>query len=124
MTTSRSLFPRTASLLAAMLLFVSGCKSKGKDAPPKPGAAVRIESNLLVHHSLAETREAMASLYRLAPDHRLLDAAAYLDTRITSLPPSPVAAKFAGGAWHVTCRGQDVGELPELPSYEDGDRLL
>jgi tetratricopeptide (TPR) repeat protein len=107
---------------------VSSCKTKGHDSPLLPGvttgAPVRVEIGSVVRSTLAETREEMAKTYRLAPDNRLLDAVAYLDARINGSPAAKVEARFADGQWHITYRGQDVGTLPEVPGFEDGDRML
>jgi tetratricopeptide (TPR) repeat protein len=106
----------------------SSCKTKDHESPLLPGvttgAPVRVEVASVVRSTLAETREEIAKSYRLAPDNRLLDAVAYLDARINATPAAKVEARFADGQWHITCRGEEVGTLPELPSFGDADGLL
>src|SRR5439155_21230623 len=91
--------------LGAAMFACGGCRKAKKNDSSIPGissgAPVHVEGASLVRRSLAETREALAATYRLAPDRRLLDAVAFLDFRLTGTSATPVTARFEGGAWQL-----------------------
>src|SRR5882724_11742722 len=123
---------RTGGMVRAVacvaFVMLAACRKPKNDESSIPGiatgAAARVEGATLVRKTLAETRRALAATYRLGPDRRLLDAVAFLDFRIGGASPAPVNARFADGSWLVEYRGAPVGKLPELPDFEDGERLL
>jgi tetratricopeptide (TPR) repeat protein len=115
--------------VALFTLAAGACAcTKRVEKAPVPGvttgAPVRTESALVVRKSLAETREAIAAMYRLAPDRRLLLAITYLNAGITGGAAGKIGATFGGGVWHVIYQDQEVGTLPELFDFEDGQKLL
>jgi hypothetical protein len=69
-------------------------------------------------------REAVLDAYRLRPDRRLLLAVAQVHQFITSQKASEALAEFSQSQWHISCDGQQVGTLPELPDFPDMLALL
>src|SRR5262245_14078835 len=123
---------RTRRFGAALVLFVAlstgaACRKAKNDAPTpgaKTGAPVHLEGVVLLKPTLQESRDAMAMSYRLGPDRRVLSAVAYLDHRMSDRPAERVEARFGEGQWHIRYRGEEVGVMPELPDFEDGEKLL
>jgi hypothetical protein len=54
----------------------------------------------------------------------VLSAVAYLDHRLSGRPVEKVEARFGEGQWHVRYREEETGVLPEMPDFEDAERLL
>src|SRR5687767_2118964 len=68
--------------------------------------------------------EALRSWYRLRPDRRVLLAVSVLHSLTTGEPEPTLVVDFREGRWRLSQNGKDVGELPELASFEDGWRML
>ena len=75
-------------------------------------------------HSFAEARAMLRDAYRLAPDRRFLVAVADVPLLAGGATGGPVAARWTGERWSVTCGADTVGFLPEFPAYADARTLL
>lgn len=56
---------------------------------------------------------------RVGPDRRALYAVAEVRRLLGGTPERAVVVRFEGGRWIVQLGEEDVGPLPELPSFED-----
>src|SRR5438309_1709506 len=68
-------------------------------------------------------RERVLAPYRLRPDRRLLLAIAEI-RRLAGASDSAVTAEFGAGRWRLFCGTQSVGELSELPDFQESLELL
>jgi hypothetical protein len=64
------------------------------------------------------------SIYRLQPDRRLLIAAGEIHRLLSGESRCEVAFRFEGGKWRVRVGKTEAGELPEIPGFSDGQKLL
>lgn len=78
----------------------------------------------LLQTDLLALPELVRSHYRLAPDRRFQVALAGLEELTSGKPPRPVATHFRDGGWDVTLGGEQVGRLPEIPTFADDTALL
>lgn len=93
------------------------------EAVPAPPVAKPTPDPLL-HTDLLALPELVRSRYRLAPDRRFQIALAGLEELTTGNPPRPVTTRFRDGGWDVTLGGEQVGRLPEIPTFADDTGLL
>lgn len=65
------------------------------------------------------------SLYRIKPDRRILYAFAEIDRLLAGRHvPSILSVRFEEGRWRLLLGQEDVGTLPEIPTWSDAHRLL
>src|SRR5206468_1202734 len=60
----------------------------------------------------------------LTPDARFLYAVAEVHRLATGEPADTVKVSWKGDRWAIAYRGEQVGELPDLPGFDDGSALL
>jgi hypothetical protein len=73
---------------------------------------------------LPEARERLDDLYRLPPDRRFIAVVAAARRILRGGGPPTVQLTFASGQWTIACDGQEVGTLPEFPTYADARGIL
>src|SRR5262249_39725068 len=71
-----------------------------------------------------QRRAVLATRYRLAPDARFLGAASILHALVTGEPLVPTTATWSTDHWSITHGHDDLGTLPETPSFDDALTLL
>jgi tetratricopeptide (TPR) repeat protein len=65
------------------------------------------------------------SQYRLKPDRQILYAFEEVDRILSGRrQPATLSLRFESDHWSLRLGGDSIGELPEVPSFEDEDRLL
>jgi hypothetical protein len=90
-----------------------------------PTLVVRgLETRTVLEVPPAEMRDALARTYRVSPDRRILGAIAEAHSLLSGRAPDTVTTTFRDGKWTVDYAGERVGELPDLPGFDDGTKLL
>lgn len=69
-------------------------------------------------------RAALKDLYVLKPDRRFLGAVAEVHRLLSGTPADTVRVTRGEYLWLIHYRGEFVGELPDLPGFEDASVLL
>src|SRR6266566_3939122 len=72
----------------------------------------------------AQMPAALKQFYVLTPDARFLYAVAEVHRLATGKPVDTVKVSWKGDRWAIAYRGEQVGELPDLPGFDDGSALL
>jgi hypothetical protein len=111
---------RATSLLTISICLLMELLTSCQGAPP-PGRQDRAGLLAVDVHDLADV---IRKRYRLQPDLRLQGAVADLYKIATGKKPPTVAMRFEAGRWRVLSGADEVGSVPEIPSFEDGTRLL
>ena len=68
--------------------------------------------------------EALRAFYRLKPDARFLGAIAEAHRLVSGEPADTVQLSWRDGRWAIAYRGEPVGDLPDLPGFNDATALL
>ena len=72
----------------------------------------------------ARMPEALKQHYVLQPDRRFVGAVAELDRLLGGHAADTVRVSRHGDGWVIAYAGERVGDLPDLPGFEDGSALL
>jgi hypothetical protein len=115
--------------LLALSVAVVAC---GSDAPSvsavAPGLPVIAftdpEPRSILEVPAPQMPAALKQFYVLTPDTRFLYAVAEVHRLTSGQPADTVKVSWHGDRWFITYRGERVGELPDLPGFEDGNALL
>jgi hypothetical protein len=67
---------------------------------------------------------ALKQFYVLKPDRRFLGAVAEVHRLLSGHPADTVKISRQGARWVIDYAGERVGDLPDLPGFEDGSALL
>ncbi len=127
--------PRARALVtaAALGLAVVACGPNDPGASEPPLASTAPVDRVSYEDSLAtgvnevpasQMRAAMRARFRLHPDRRFLLAVADAHHTLTGEPLSVVHARRDDGKWVVAYKGREVGTLPDVPTYENGQALV
>ena len=116
------------ALLALTATFVA-CAS---DAPSVPQVAPGLPAidvtdpapRSILEVPAAQMPAALKQFYVLTPDARFLYAVADVHRLATGEPADTVKVSWKGDRWAIAYRGEQVGELPDLPGFDDGSALL
>jgi tetratricopeptide (TPR) repeat protein len=114
------------STVTASLLACQKPKADTKAAPIPgldPGKPAKAATAVFVRESLAATREALHSAYRMALDARIAQAAAAMATLLgVPLAQSPSVTWKSG--WQVRSGAVVIGDLDELPDFDQANAML
>ena len=72
----------------------------------------------------ARMRAALRDTYVLKPDRRFLGAVAEIHRLLSGVPADVVQVTRGNHLWLIHYRGENVGELPDMPGFEDASTLL
>ncbi|MGH9317333.1 MAG: hypothetical protein ACRD1P_09515, partial [Thermoanaerobaculia bacterium] len=72
----------------------------------------------------AELPAYVDAIYRVKPDCRLLYAIAEIHRLLSGKQEGPISIRFHDRGWTVRLGPQEVGRLPEIPSFSDAKALL
>jgi hypothetical protein len=86
--------------------------------------AVERGPGVALGHALSEFRTAYAEAYRLKPDTRFLQGLSHLEHLLTGKPGPTVSPQFRDGRWVLQAEAQELGSLPEFPSFGEALKLL
>lgn len=115
---------RLAAACISLLVFAAGGCGRESKTSTNLRSSARAGAAQPSRSPLVEAREKLAFACRLAPDRRLIEAVGHVEALVAGKGGDRVSAQFTNGSWVVTSAGQQVGALPELPDFEDGQRLL
>jgi len=76
------------------------------------------------NQTLTEASQDLESRYRLQPDREFLQAIADVYQFLSGKTVQRAEAIFENGHWTVTCAGQNVGTLSEIPDFDELHKLL
>jgi tetratricopeptide (TPR) repeat protein len=104
--------------LAAFAVLV-GCSAGPRGAPPATAeAGPRVVYIAPASDSLLLDSASIADAYRLRPDRRVLLAIAEIHHLATGTLPGAVTATRTADHWQITYADSAIGELPDLPTYD------
>ena len=123
-----SLAGALVAVLAASL-WLSGAIPWFHDDPlpetvQKPRPVRRLQAEPLLAVAPAGLPAAVRDRYRPRPDRRLLLAVAEVQRLRRGTPPEPVQAEFRDGKWRILSGKDEVGTLPEIPTFDEATDLL
>lgn len=104
------------------LLAASACEREPKKAPPATIPPVVGSTSEVADLPLSpvERRQALAALYRPAPDRRLIRSLDEIERVVTGKPPTaPAKARYEGATWVVTAGDRELAKLSEIPTFEE-----
>jgi len=116
-------------LLLVLTATLAGCGGGGPTAPPvTPGFPTLVftdpEPPSILEAPAAQMPEALRAFYRLKPDVRFLGAIAEVHRLVSGEPADTVKVSWRDGRWAIAYRGEQVGDLPDLPGFDDATALL
>jgi tetratricopeptide (TPR) repeat protein len=88
-----------------------------------PGGPARALPAVFVRESLAATREALQSAYRLSLDRRIVEAVAVTAALVGAPLAQPPSATWKNG-WQIRAGAVEIGSLAELPDFDQAHALL
>src|SRR5438477_285521 len=119
---SRSLLPVLTVALAACS---DGAVPVAPLAPGLPAIAFTDSAPpSILEVPAARMPEALKQTYVLQPDRRFVGAVAELDRLLGGHAADTVRVSRHGDGWVIAYAGERVGDLPDLPGFEDGSALL
>ena len=130
------------TIVLSGIILLSGCAKKDiavvpkveKEAPITGGSSSPISrlmkrrlsdaSRNSESRSLNEVEQQLRTDFALAPDHRFIDAIANIHHLSTGEAAQPVDVQFSGSKWKIVYKGQPVGEVGEIPDFDEMYKLL
>jgi tetratricopeptide (TPR) repeat protein len=125
---ARSPFPRRFAahgllLASACLAGAGGCG--GAERQPEANLPkAHAPKNALLSVATADLPSAVRERYRVRPDRRLLAALEEVQRLLLGGDAKPVAAERHSGGWRILAGDDEVGALPEFPTFEAATELL
>ena len=115
-----------ACTVVVMLAMCQKPRAAPKTAPIPgldPGGPPRAAPAVFVRESLAATREALQSAYRLSLDARIVDAAAITAALVGAPLVQPPSVTWQNG-WRIRAGAVEIGSLAELPDFDQAHAML
>ena len=120
-----------ARLVFACTVVVNLATCQKPSAAPKPapipgldpGGPARAVPAVFVRESLAATREALQSAYRLSLDRRMVEAVA-VTAALVGAPLAQLPSATWKNGWQIRAGAVEVGSLAELPDFDEAHALL
>lgn len=87
--------------------------------PPFEVKAARAAEDVGESVSVAQLRQLVEDAYRVPPDRRFLHALEEVEGVVAARPPHPVTAQWESGSWVIRRGEEELGRLPEWPTWEE-----